>query len=120
MSEDLTKNIPDARSFEERVFARFDSLDARLQTLETQAERRALETKPIWERALAEILEVRESVAEVRESVAEVKESVAEVRESVANVERKIDVLSRDIVQVRADQSRVENRIDKLESSPSS
>ncbi len=99
MSEELTKNMPDGRSFEERVFARFDDLDARLQTLETQAERRALETKPIWERALAEILEVREGVA---------------------NVERKIDVLSRDIVQVRADQTRVENRIDKLESSPSS
>jgi hypothetical protein len=99
MSEELTKNMSDGQSFEERVFARFDSLDARLQTLETQAERRALETKPIWERALAEILEVRESVA---------------------NVERKIDILSRDIVQVRADQSRVENRIDKLESSPSS
>ena len=95
----MTKNMPDGRSFEERVFARFDGLDARLQSLETQAERRALETKPIWERALAEILEVRESVA---------------------NVERKIDILSRDIVQVRADQTRVENRIEKLESSPSS
>ena len=99
MSEELTKNMSDGPSFEERVFARFDALDARLETLETQVERRALETKPIWERALAEILEVRESVA---------------------NVERKIDVLSRDIVQVRADQTRVENRIDKLESSPSS
>jgi hypothetical protein len=91
--------MPDGRSFEERVFARFDSIDARLQTLNTQAERCALETKPIWERALAEILEVRESVA---------------------NVERKIDVLSRDIVQVRADQTRVENRIEKLECSPTS
>jgi chromosome segregation ATPase len=91
--------MPDAASFEERVFARFDTLDARLQALESQAERRAVETRPIWERALAEILELKESLA---------------------NVERKIDVLSRDIVQVRADQARVENRLDKLEShSPS-
>jgi len=106
MSEELTKDMSNGPSFEERVFARFDAVDARfdavdarLENLETQAERRALETKPIWERALAEIVEVRESIA---------------------NVERKIDVLSRDIVQVRADQTRVENRIDKLESSPSS
>ena len=98
MSEDPTKNMPDdGRSFEERVFARFDALDARLQALEAQAERRALETKPIWERALAELLELRESIG---------------------NVERKIDVLSRDIVQVRADQARVEGRLDKLESRP--
>ena len=74
--------MPDGSSFEERVFARFDAIDARLQALEDQAERRALETKPIWERALAEILGLRQSLS---------------------NVERKIDVLSRDIVQVRAE-----------------
>jgi hypothetical protein len=102
MSEENTQNMPGERSFEERVFARFDALDARfdgfderLQALETQAERRAMETRPIWERALAEILELRESFA---------------------NVERKIDVLSRDIVQVRADQVRVESRLQNLES----
>ncbi|MGI9165473.1 MAG: hypothetical protein ACR2G5_03650 [Pyrinomonadaceae bacterium] len=108
----------DGRSFEERVFARFDRIEARfdgidarlngidlrfdavekrLETLETQAERRALETKPIWERALAEILEVKESLA---------------------NVERKLDVLSLDIVQVRADQTHLETRLGKLESKP--
>jgi D-mannonate dehydratase len=81
MSEEPTPDIPDGRSFEERVFARLDSIDARLEALESQAERRALETKPIWERALAEILELRRNVE---------------------NVERKIDVLSRDTVQVRA------------------
>ena len=74
--------MPDGSSFEERVFARFDALDARLQKLESEAERRALETKPIWERALAEIIELRQSLS---------------------NVERKIDVLSRDIAQVRAE-----------------
>jgi hypothetical protein len=67
MSEEVTHNMPDNRSFEERVFARFDAIDARLQifdtrlqSLEDQAERRALETKPIWERALAEIIEIKE------------------------------------------------------------
>jgi chromosome segregation ATPase len=107
MSEETTQNMPDGSSFEERVFARFDAIetrlqaldtiDARLQALEDQAERRALETKPIWERALAEILELRQSLS---------------------NVERKIDVLSRDIVQVRADQAHVESRLEKLESEP--
>lgn len=65
MSEETTQNMPDAdeRSFEERVFARFDALDnalttglreldARLQKLEA----RAYDTKPIWEQALKEII----------------------------------------------------------------
>ena len=95
MSEEPTQNVSDGRSFEERVFARLDSIDARLQSLELQAERRALETKPIWERALAGILELRRSVE---------------------NVDRKIDVLSRDIVQVRADQSHADARLTRLES----
>jgi tetrahydromethanopterin S-methyltransferase subunit G len=109
MSEEPTQNISDGRSFEERVFARldsidsrfdsidsrFDSVDTRLLALESQAERRALETKPIWERALAEILEVKRGLE---------------------NVERKIDVLSRDIVQVRADQSHADARLTRLES----
>jgi chromosome segregation ATPase len=97
MSEETTENISGTRSFEERILARLDSIDSRLQVLEEQSERRALETKPIWERALAEILELRESVD---------------------NIERKIDVLSRDMIQLRTDQSRVENRLDKLESKP--
>jgi len=90
VSQENTRNI-DGRSFEERVFARFDGISARfdgidrrfdgidarldgidarfdavetrLEALETQVEKRALETKPIWERALAEILEIRESLA---------------------------------------------------------
>jgi chromosome segregation ATPase len=118
MSEEITQNIPDGRSFEERVFARFDAMDARfnaidarldgmdarldsmdrrLEALESESERRALETKPIWERALSEILEVKEGLY---------------------NVERKLEVLSRDIIQVRVDQMHLERRLDKLESKP--
>ena len=67
MSEEITQNISDGRSFEERIFARLDAIDARLQALETQAERRALETKPIWERALAEILEVKGRLASLEQ-----------------------------------------------------
>ena len=104
MNEETTQNISDPRPFEERVLAllgsmnsRLDSMDTRLQTLEEQSERRAMDTKPIWERALAEILEVKESVG---------------------NLERKFDVLSRDMIQLRADQRRLDGRMDKLESKP--
>jgi transcriptional antiterminator Rof (Rho-off) len=66
--EDRTAERPDARPFEERLFARLDSIESRLTRLEESAERRAMETRPIWERALAEILAVRKEVerADVR------------------------------------------------------
>ena len=104
MSEEITQNIPDGRSFEERVFARFDAIDARLQALENQAERRALETKPIWERALAEILEV--------------KERLSALEQLSSQMVRKIDVLSKDMLTLRADQAGIEDRLYKLESKP--
>jgi hypothetical protein len=93
MSEGTTQNMPDGRSFEERVFARFDALDARLQKLEGDAERRAVETKPIWERALAEILEVRQGLDGFR----------GEVNEALRDLSRKIGVLGNDMIQLRAD-----------------
>lgn len=56
-----------------------NGLDVRVQALEAKA----LDTKTIWERALTEILEVRKGVEDLI---------------------RKIDVLSQDVLQVRADQ----------------
>jgi tetrahydromethanopterin S-methyltransferase subunit G len=142
MSEERTRDLSDNRSFEERVFARFDAIDARFDAIDARLdateirvdarfdaidarfdatdvrvgarfdavdarldsldirvqnlEARALDTKPIWERALAEILEVKKGVEDLN---------------------RKIDVLNQDVLQVRADQLRVERRMDSLESS---
>jgi outer membrane murein-binding lipoprotein Lpp len=104
MSEETTHNLPDGRSFEERVFARFDAIDAslrdlnaRAQALESESERRAVETKPIWERALAEIVAVGQKVD---------------------TIDRKLNVLGLDMLTLRADQTRLESRMDKLESEP--
>src|SRR4030095_14064214 len=76
MSEDRTKEIKDPRSFEERVFARFDSVDERFDRVEgrltsveikvTKLEDRQYDTKPIWERALAEITELKNAILEQR------------------------------------------------------
>jgi len=107
MSEERTQDLPDNRYFEERVFARFDSMEGRFDGLDNRvqaSEARALDTKPIWERALAEILDVKQGVGEVKEGVEDIK--------------RKIDLLSLDVVQVRADQRRVDKRMDSLESRP--
>jgi len=97
VNEERTRDLPDNRSFEERVFARFDRVDARLDGLDIRVhalEARALDTKPIWERALTEILEVKKGVEDLN---------------------RKIDVINQDVLQVRADQRRVEKRMDGLE-----
>ena len=65
MSEDKTKNMNDSRSFEERVFARFDTVDERFQRIEgnveiriRKLEARQYDTKPIWEQVLVALAEI--------------------------------------------------------------
>ncbi len=122
MSEEPTQALPSEKSFEERVFGqfdamskRFDSIDARLQKLETGAEQKAFDTKPIWERALAEILETRQDMGVLRSEVTELR---SETKEGFRDISRKLVVMFDDIVQLRADQLYAGNRLDKLESKP--
>ncbi|MDQ3686921.1 MAG: hypothetical protein M3430_15200 [Acidobacteriota bacterium] len=105
MSEETTRNLPDggvklilARldSIDARldkVDARLDSMDARLEKLEA----RAYDTKPIWERALAEIIEVGKRIE---------------------SLDRRFSVLADDVIHTRADVRRLENRFDQLEQPP--
>jgi chromosome segregation ATPase len=107
MSEEPTRDLPSNLSFEERVFARFDAMDARFDGVDARLggldtriqvlESRAYDTKPIWERALAEFVEVKEAIADSK---------------------RKFETLIEDLMQVRIDQRRVERRMDALESRP--
>jgi chromosome segregation ATPase len=137
MSNDATQNFPNGPSFEERLFARFDAfenrvfsqfdalvtriarleegqerIEARQQRMEARQERmetrlndmdqrlqvlenKAYDTKPIWERALAAILELREDVH---------------------TLDRKFNIVTRDLMTLRAEQSRLEDRMDKVDS----
>jgi DNA repair exonuclease SbcCD ATPase subunit len=111
MSEENTRELSDSRSFEHRVFARFDAMerrfdgrfdamDARFDGLDVRVqalESKALDTKPIWERALAEIVEVKESIYDIK---------------------RKFEIVTEDLLELRADQRRVEKRMDTIEARP--
>lgn len=98
MNEDSTKDMSIGRSLAEIILTRLDAIESRLEKLEHQAERQAIETKPIWERALAEIMGVKNDVR---------------------NVERKVELLHSDMLQFRADQLGLERRVNEIESKPS-
>jgi chromosome segregation ATPase len=108
MSDNPTQETPDARSFEERVFARFDSLDARIGglgkrmgalegrmdvmegrmgSLEEKVDRRLQETRPMWEG----------------------------VQEQPRRLNSKVDILISDLYEMRTDIARHEKRLTSLE-----
>ncbi|MFN2455206.1 MAG: hypothetical protein ABR577_13390 [Pyrinomonadaceae bacterium] len=92
MSEDITQKMEDNRSFEERVFARFDALDARFDDMEIRLQRleaRAFDTKPIWEQALKEIIETRRELSKRLDRIeAVVHETRADLRDAEDRIER--------------------------------
>ena len=141
MSEDKTTETKDPRSFEERVFARFDVVEGRLSNVEIRIgklEDRQYDTKPIWEQALAAIAEnnqrMREGFDEIKAQLGvivarldamddkfkAIDERFNSLDKDLDNnfhgVERKIDVLNRNILELRADQRYVDSRLEKIES----
>ena len=126
MNEEPTKDLPDRRSFEERVFARFDAVDSRLEKLES----RSYDTKPVWERALTEILETRQDVVEVKSRVGVLATEVASMRtdygairsefedlkrELIRQLSRRLDLVLKTMVDQRDDIRDAEARIEQLE-----
>ncbi len=94
------------------VDLRLTKLEDRVTTLEERVEARFYETKPIWERALAEIAELRD---EVRQEFADVREEMRagfqKIDERFEILEQKLDVLNEDVLTVRAKQRHLESRV---------
>ena len=141
MSKEITKDFDGNRPFEERVFARFDAVDEYLRTLDSRVqnldsrvqnldsrvqvlESRAYDTKPIWERALKEILESRLEFGELKGETTGIKSKVTDIETEVNELKREVkrEVTNRlDQIQSiqlgnRVDIRDAQDRIDKLES----
>jgi archaellum component FlaC len=103
---------------------KLDAVESRLMTLEDKVDKRLQETRPIWERALAEIAETR---AEMHEGFGqfrtEMREEFGKVRietdDGLRRVEGEINILNRNILDVRTDLQYLDRRITKLETEPS-
>jgi len=93
MSEDETKTL-DARLLQQ-ILTKLETMDVRLQFVEEKIRERGFDTKPIWERALKEIMETNQNVK---------------------TIDRKMDVLGKDMLNLRAEQLDTEDRLSKLES----
>ncbi|MET0623939.1 MAG: hypothetical protein ABW250_13220 [Pyrinomonadaceae bacterium] len=120
MSDNPTRETPDSRSFEERVFARFDSLDerigrfetrieskvdaldVRLTTLEEKVDARLRETRPIWEAVLTRLDGV--------------ENRLGVIEKEVKDIGRGVELLHKDVFQVRIRQEELRERVEKLES----
>lgn len=96
MSEDTTKDLsPDDKL--DLILAELRDLSARVTGLEAKS----YDTRPIWERALAEILEV--------------KDQLEKVNERLDQAVGRFDIVGGELLALRANQSRLDRRVTQLE-----
>ena len=126
MSDNPTQEMPDSRSFEERVFARFDALDARinsfesrievkvdaldgrLTTLEEKVDTRLRETRPLWEAVQVRLEGVENRLGGVENGLEGLKGEVKKLTHTVMLVHE-------DNLHVRANLRELNQRVEKLE-----
>ena len=98
---DKTQDMPDARSFEERVFARFDAMDARfdrmearfnamdarLTTLEDKVDARLRETRPIWENVQVRLTAIEKTLEDISLQFNEILKDSYAMRARIARLE---------------------------------
>ena len=104
MSEDKTKEMNDSKSFEERVFERFERIEGRLVNVEikiSKLEARQYDTKPIWEQALA--------------AIGEINSRLGAIETRLDSVDGRLDSIDGRLDSVDARFDRVDARFDKLE-----
>ena len=141
MNEEPTREFTGTKSFEERVFARFDAIEkrfdgvyARFDVIEIRLEKlesRSYDTKPIWERALTEISETRNEVGELSKRLGGLETKVDELRFDYVNLHselvetqrdfkikltRRLDLLLEVFVDNRDEMRRADERLTRLES----
>ena len=105
MSEDTTQEFPGKKTFEERVFERFDAMDARLKKLEA----RSYDTKPIWEQALKAIMDTREEVGSLNTGLGQVTNRVTVMETAVAGIATDVGTLRTDVAEINTTFSSMKN-----------
>jgi len=125
MSEDKTKEMNDSKSFEERVFERFERIEGRLVNVEikiSKLEARQYDTKPIWEQALAAIGEINSRLGAIETRLDSVDGRLGAIETRLDSVDGRLGAIETrlDSVDGRIDSmdarfDRVDARFDKLE-----
>jgi chromosome segregation ATPase len=127
MSEDLTQNLPGSQndalaqilSAVQGLDARVQSLDAKVQsmdnrlgTLEQKVDERLLETRPIWEKVVADIERLQTNVSQLHEGQETLRR---EVNTGLRDINRKFSIFNDTLKQMQADYRDIYDRVRDLE-----
>ena len=120
MSEDPTQKLPGSQSNAlEQILTVVQSLDGRVQSLESKVEERLFDTRPIWEKGQADIAQLQEGQQRLEERQQRFEDRLEALRDETRtgwrNLKRQFGVLHETFLEVRADYKDLDKRLYRLE-----
>lgn len=116
MSEDLTKKLPQSDSEKiSLILTTVQHLETRVDNLERKVEERLYDTRPIWEKVVADIAQLQAGQMQLHEGQQRLEGDVREIKESVRDIDRRVSFLSDTMIRVQANYRDIDNRVYELE-----
>lgn len=123
MSEDLTKKLPKTDSDKialilttvQNLEIRVDKLEQRFDGLERKVEERLYDTRPIWEKVVSDIAQLKQGQAQLQEGQNRLEGDVREIKVSVRDINRRMAVMNDTMLSIQADYRDIDNRVHELE-----
>ena len=116
MSEDLTKKLPKTDSEKiSLILTIVQTLEIRVTNLENRVEECLYDTRPIWQKVVADIAQLQEGQTRLASDVHEMRGEVHEIKVSIRDVYLKMEVLNDTMLNVQAKHRDVEHRVRELE-----
>jgi chromosome segregation ATPase len=123
MSEDLTQKLPTSQdpalaqilSAVQNLGTGLGNLENRFESLERKVEERLYDTRPIWEKVQADIVQLQEGQQRVEEGQESLRKDVRDVRTELRDMNRKFSIFNDNLVQIQADYRDIYDRVRDLE-----
>ena len=116
MSEDLTRRLPSSDSEKiSLILTTVQHLETRVDDLEKKVEERLYDTRPIWEKVVADIAQLQSGQMQLQEGQQRLEAEVKEIKFSVRDLDRLMSVMSDTMIAIRANYKDMDTRVYELE-----
>jgi archaellum component FlaC len=123
MSEEQTQTFGNDNQILRQVLTKLEVMDTRLQFVETKVSERGYDTKPIWERALSGIMEVKNELGVfklefttelggVKQELGNLKHGLGDVKHELGDVKHQLGHVNHELGDVKRELVLVNKKID--------